>query len=48
LLNGLKKHYNLSKEMLGYIKRYLIIYKGIIKKAKRRANDNHVLRAKIK
>jgi hypothetical protein len=42
------KNCNLSRELLDYIKRYQIIYMGVIKKAKRLANDNYVLRAKIK
>jgi hypothetical protein len=48
LLNGFKKLYNLSRDMQDYINRYQIIYKNVIKGAKRRANDKYVLRAKNK
>jgi hypothetical protein len=45
LLNGLRKQQNLSREMQDYIKRYQIIYKRVVKEAKRRDNDMYVLRA---
>jgi hypothetical protein len=45
LLNGLKKHNNLSRDMQDYINRYHFIYKRLIKEAKRIDNDKYVLRA---
>jgi hypothetical protein len=48
VLNGLRKQYNLSREMQEYIKNYEIIYKRVIKEAKRRDNDKFVLRANNK
>jgi hypothetical protein len=44
VLNGLKKQYNLSREMQEYMKRYQIIYKRVIEKAKRRENDKYSFR----
>jgi hypothetical protein len=38
LLNGFKKQQNLSKDMLDYITRYKIIYKRVIKEAKKIEN----------
>jgi hypothetical protein len=35
VLNGLRKQYNLSRVMQEYIKRYEIIYKRVIKEAKK-------------
>jgi hypothetical protein len=35
LLNGLRKQQNLSSEMVEYITRYQIIYKRVIKEAKK-------------
>jgi hypothetical protein len=48
VLNGLRKQYNISREMQEYIKRYKIIYKRVIKEAKRRDNEKYVLRANNK
>jgi L-rhamnose mutarotase len=48
VLNGLRKQYNLSREMEEYIKRYEIIYKIVIKEAKRKGNDKYVFRANNK
>jgi hypothetical protein len=45
-LKGLKKYLNLSRETQDYINRYKIIYKRVIKEAKRREKDRYVLRAK--
>jgi hypothetical protein len=41
-----KKYLNLSREAQDYINQYQIIYKRIIKEAKRRENNRHVFRAK--
>jgi hypothetical protein len=46
VVEGLRKHYNLSREMQEYIKRYQSI--KVIKEAKRRENDKYVLRANNK
>jgi hypothetical protein len=48
VLNGLRKQYNLSREMQECTKRYQIIYKIVIKEAKRRENDKCVLGANNK
>jgi hypothetical protein len=48
VLNGLRKEYNLTREMQEYMKRYQIIYKRVIKKAKRRENDKYIFRANNK
>jgi hypothetical protein len=48
LLNGLKKQQNLSSDMVEYITRYRIIYKRVIKEAKKLANDKYVSRAQNK
>jgi hypothetical protein len=45
VLNGIRKQYDLSREMQEYIKRYQITYKRVIKEVKRREN---VLRANYK
>jgi hypothetical protein len=41
-----EKYLNLSREAQDYINRYQIIYKRVMKEAKRRENDRYVLRAK--
>jgi hypothetical protein len=46
VLDGLRKQYNLAWEMQEYVKRYQIIYKRVIKEAKR--NDKYVSRANNK
>jgi hypothetical protein len=48
LFNVLRKQYSLSREMQVYIKRYQIIYKRVIKEAKRRENNKYDLRANNK
>jgi glycyl-tRNA synthetase beta subunit len=48
VINGLRKQYNLSREMEGYINRYEISYRRVIKEAKRKENDKYVFRANNK
>jgi hypothetical protein len=48
LLNGLKKQQTLPSDMVEYITRYQIIYKKVIKEAKKTANDKYVSRAQNK
>jgi hypothetical protein len=47
-LNMLKKQPNLSEETKTYNDKYKIIYKGVPRVAKRRANDKYILLAKHK
>ena len=48
LLNILNKQPNLTEHTKMYIARYKIIYKRVIREAKRRENDNYIMRAKNK
>jgi hypothetical protein len=45
-LNSLKRTTNISRESLEYIKRYQIIYRKVLKEAKKRENDRFVTSAK--
>jgi hypothetical protein len=44
VLNGLRKQCNLSREMQECVRRYQIIYKRVIKEAKRKENDKYIVR----
>ena len=48
LLNILNKQPNLIEHTKMYIARYKIVYKRVIREAKRRENDNYIMRAKNK
>jgi hypothetical protein len=48
LLNILNKQPNLTEHTKMYIARYKIIYKRVIREAKRRENDHYIMRAKYK
>jgi hypothetical protein len=47
-LNGLKKNTNCTREPQDYINRYQVIYKRVIKEAKKRENNKYVTRTKNK
>jgi hypothetical protein len=47
-LNNLQKKTNLTGEEQDYIHRYRMIYKRVLKEAKKRENDRHIANAKNK